>query len=123
MELSRIERDDFLDAVTLRIKTSCLDCTVQVKTGELVGGSDRHPRRACEYWTLTRLRDTKSGAAETCPRCGVARGPVETAFCAHCGSRLYAISGRWELAFIEQVDGYLLGKPRSPGDQSSWRRL
>ncbi|PKN47279.1 MAG: hypothetical protein CVU59_03420 [Deltaproteobacteria bacterium HGW-Deltaproteobacteria-17] len=123
MELSRIERDRHLDAVTVRLRASCLETTTMISSGELVGGSDRHPRRFCEYWTFTRRREAPTAQPASCLKCGASLGPVEEASCPHCGSRLYAVSGQWELAFSEQADSYLKGQPRAPDDGSSWRRL
>ncbi|MBU1068246.1 Tim44 domain-containing protein [Myxococcota bacterium] len=123
MELSRIERDRHLDSVTVRLRASCLETTAIISTGKLVGGSDRHPHRFCEYWTFTRQREAPAAPPASCPKCGAGLGPVEEASCPHCGSRLYAVSGQWELAFSEQADSYLQGQPRVPGDGSSWRRL
>jgi len=124
MELARIERDNWFDAVTVRLKASSFDATVAVETGLLRAGSMKFPRFFCEYWTFTRRRGQKGEGPGACPSCGASWTPSgEKAFCSHCGSRLVETTATWELAIIEQADSYRFGVSRPPDDDSSWRRL
>lgn len=122
MELTRVERDRWFDAVTVRIKSSCLNEVADVATGRLVSGSRRYPQYHSEYWTFARPAVRSKDPPRVCPRCGAAHERPEAAFCAHCGSRIVVTNAAWVLSIIEQAGAVHSGLIVAIGTEE-WRRL
>jgi hypothetical protein len=112
-EVVRVERDRWFDTVTVRLNASASLYTRTTRFGLLVSGSRRHAARFSVYWTLVRNHIPPTMAELSCPRCGVAIGRQEVAYCGHCGNRLQMTLGDWELALIENPEDFI-------GDGSAW---
>ncbi len=89
MRLARVMSDSYYDAITVRVRATGLDYTVDGR-GAVVSGSKDVPREYSEYWTLIRGSATR-GTARTdknCPKCGAPLAINMAGSCEHCfGSR------------------------------------
>jgi len=108
VEIARVERDRYYDAVTVRLHASCKDYTVD-KAGKLIGGDRKHPREFSEYWTFVRSANAKKerGPLERCPNCGA---PVDqmgsTGICGYCNAKVTTGDFGWVLSTITQDEVY-----------------
>ena len=113
MEMSRVQvvkltRDHYFDAVTLRIWARGVDYTVAVGDGRRVSGNQR-PRAYSEYWTLIRGANVRGAprAPGTCPNCGAPLDRINMAGnCEYCGAHLTRGEFDWVLGKIEQDEAY-----------------
>jgi predicted lipid-binding transport protein (Tim44 family) len=108
LELVKVVRDRWFDAVTFRVRATGRDTTVRQATGELVGGRPDRDRRYTEYWTLIRGAGVKGAprADKTCPNCGAALDINQSGQCQHCGARITRGDFDWVLSRIEQDESY-----------------
>ncbi len=106
--LSKVTRDRYFDAVTIRIFATGLDYTVKVSTGKVVKGSKRNERAYSEYWTLIRSASRKGSPTTrpNCPNCGAALQITSSGECEHCNAHVTAGEFDWVLSKIEQDDSY-----------------
>jgi hypothetical protein len=98
------------DSVKMLIEASCIDYTVDERTGELVNpaelGDGKTPTTFQEYWTFMRKAGVQSkmdASIQKCPNCG---GPVTDGNyvkCSYCGVQLNDPTLDWVLMRIEQV--------------------
>jgi hypothetical protein len=75
LELAKVDRDRYFDAITVRIRATGLDYTVN-DGGKVVGGSEKRPRPYSEYWTFLRS-SARRGPIVTDPRCPNCGAPLE----------------------------------------------
>lgn len=108
VDLARVTRDRFFDAIVVRVFATCLDFTID-EGGSVVGGDRTKTREYSEYWTLIRSA-AKTGAARSdgaCPSCG---GPLDTiemaGHCGHCRAKVTSGEFDWVLSRIEQDEVY-----------------
>jgi hypothetical protein len=110
VQLSKVTRDAYFDAVTVRVFATCKDYTVD-RGGKVVGGSRDQERRYSEYWTFIRSAN-RVGAAKTdpgCPSCGAPLGTIGMAgTCSSCGAKVTSGEFDWVLSRIEQDEVYAL---------------
>jgi hypothetical protein len=107
IELAKVRRDTFYDAVTVRVRASGLDYTTDARDS-VVGGSRTTPRAYTEYWTLLRS-STRRGpivATPTCPNCGAPLAIADTGACTHCAAIVDNGSFDWVVSKIEQDEAY-----------------
>jgi len=109
VEVAKLERDYFYEALTVRIFASCYDY-VEDDSGRVVGGSKRNRRRFSEYWTFTRRRGVEKDQdadKASCPSCGA---PVDkmsmSAECGYCGAKVNTGAFGWVLFLITQDEVY-----------------
>lgn len=107
LELARVTADRYFNAITVRVRATGLDYTVD-EAGELRAGSRDRTRSYTEYWTLVRGRATTGAprADTSCPRCG---GPMAVNMggnCEHCGAHVSSGEFDWVLSRIEQDEAY-----------------
>ncbi len=108
IELAKVQRDKYYDAVTLRVFATGKDFVVKTDTGQLMRGSKNRERPYSEYWTLIRSAGRK-GAPHIEPTCGNCGAPLKITMagsCEHCGAHVTAGEFDWVLSKIEQDDTY-----------------
>ncbi len=108
MELARVGRDRFFDAVTVRLWATSLDYTLRDSDGHVVCGSRTRERRYTEYWTLIRS-SKKKGPTQTervCPSCGAPLEINMVGVCKYCKVKVTAGDFDWVLTRIEQDEVY-----------------
>jgi predicted lipid-binding transport protein (Tim44 family) len=108
IELARVGRDRFFDAVTVRLWATSLDYTLADDSGRVVGGSRSRERRYTEYWTLIRS-SARKGPARTervCPNCGAPLDINMAGTCKYCKAKVTAGEFDWVLSRIEQDEVY-----------------
>lgn len=104
----RMTSDAFFDAITVRIRASMKDHTVDA-SGRIVCGDPRKQKRFTEYWTFMRRRGVKESTAKdsNCPNCG---GPLKinmAGLCEYCDSKVTSGEFDWVLSRIEQDEAYV----------------
>ncbi len=107
LELAKVVRDHYFDAITVRLFATGHDFTVDAKD-HVVGGSRQTLRPYTEYWTFLRA-STRRGpvtATPTCPNCGAPLAISDVGDCTHCGVAVENGSFDWVLSKIEQDDVY-----------------
>jgi len=107
MDLAKVTRDRYYDAITVRIFADGFDSTSDAK-GRVVGGSTSDRRAYTEYWTFLRS-STRRGPVTTtpaCPNCGAPLAISDIGDCTHCGVAVENGSFDWTLSKIEQDDNY-----------------
>jgi len=107
IELARVVSDRHFDAITVRLRATALDYTVD-EAGQLRAGSREQPRAYTEYWTLVR-GGAAAGAPRAdslCPRCGAPLAVTMGGTCEHCGAHVSSGEFDWVLSRIEQDDAY-----------------
>ncbi|MBU1239054.1 TIM44-like domain-containing protein [Myxococcota bacterium] len=107
IEPSTLREDRFYDAITVRVRASVIDYTIEGKS-KIVDGSDCYRRFFAEYWTL--VRSVVPPEKGTCPSCGVEILQDQSTRCSFCGSRLFVPRGEWRLSTIEQAETYKVGR-------------
>ncbi len=109
LEIVRISKDAFYEAVTVRLLATVLDWT-EDREGKVVGGSRTEPRTFAEYWTFLRAIGAKKradGEPGTCPSCGAPADKVTMAgVCDYCGSKITTGEFDWVLSRIDQSEAY-----------------
>ncbi len=107
IDLAKVRRDPYFDAVTVRVFATGLDYTTNAK-GDTVGGTQRTPRAYTEYWTFLRS-STRRGpivTTPTCSNCGAPLAIADTGACTHCEAIVDNGSFDWTLSKIEQDEAY-----------------
>lgn len=108
IELAKVNRDKYFDAITVRVYASGNDYTVN-EGGRVVGGSKTFRRPYTEYWTFLRSSSRRGPIVQTanCANCGAPMDNVaDTGECSHCGKTIDNGSFDWVLSKIEQDDVY-----------------
>ncbi len=109
VQIVKLVRDRYFDAITLRFWASGLDYTVEAATGKRISGSPRTKRAYSEYWTLIRGAQVRGAPrdANNCPSCGAPLDRVNMAGnCEYCGAHLTRGEFDWVLSKIEQDESY-----------------
>ena len=113
IEVVRMSRDAWYEAITVRIFASIRDWTERIDSGQLVGGSKTEARVFSEYWTLVRTigASTKTRPVPednaACPSCGAPLDQMNMAGkCGYCGSKITGGDFDWVLSRIEQDEAY-----------------
>jgi len=106
MLLAQVNRDEFFDQVTVRIKASCIAYRVSLDTGKYVSGN-RKTETFVEYWTFLRRRgvqtkDTPGLIEGNCPNCGTDIELNQSAKCQSCDSLLRSGQYDWVMCEITQ---------------------
>jgi len=107
IDLAKVTRDRYYDAITVRIFADGFDATRDTR-GKIVGGSTDERRAYTEYWTFLRS-STRRGPVTTtpaCPNCGAPLAISDIGDCTHCGVAVENGSFDWTLSKIEQDDNY-----------------
>ncbi len=107
MDLAKVTRDRYYDAITVRIFADGFESTRDTR-GKIVGGSTDERRAYTEYWTFLRS-STRRGpvtATPACPNCGAPLAISDIGDCTHCGVAVENGSFDWTLSKIEQDDNY-----------------
>ncbi len=108
VELVKVTRDRYYDAITVRIFATGIDYTIRDSDGRLIGGSKTMPRRYSEYWTFIRGSGVRGPARAdaNCPNCGAPLQINMAGSCEHCGAHLTRGEFDWVLSRIEQDESY-----------------
>ncbi|MEO6392526.1 MAG: TIM44-like domain-containing protein [Pyrinomonadaceae bacterium] len=109
MQPCKIMRDEFYDAITLRIGAQGNDYTIDERTGQVVTGSKSKVRTWTEYWTFVRYRhaaESKARDGLNCPNCGAALKVSTTGICEYCHGKITSGEFDWVLSKIEQDESY-----------------
>lgn len=108
VQLVKVTRDRWYDAVTFRVFASGRDYTVRATDGELVSGNPRRERAYSEYWTLMRGSGVSAAPREDlgCPNCGAPLSISMGGTCEHCSAHVSAGEFDWVLSKIEQDEVY-----------------
>jgi hypothetical protein len=109
IELVKLQRDPWFDALTVRVFARGIDYTTRELDAEVVGGSLTEPRRYSEYWTLIRGADVRGEARSElgCPNCGAPLTINMAGSCEHCSAHVTRGEFDWVLSRIEQDESYL----------------
>lgn len=107
LQVAKITRDLYYDAITVRVFASGCDYTSDAND-RVVGGSATKPRAYTEYWTFLRssARRGPVTTTPTCPNCGAPLAISDIGDCTHCGVAVENGSVDWTLSKIEQDDSY-----------------
>lgn len=107
MELVKIMKDYYYDALTVRIHAAMIDYTISDK-GKLLGGDRSKPRPFTEYWTFIRRAGIKEKESEMhqCPNCGYSLKVGMMGKCSHCETKITNGDFDWVLSMIEQDESY-----------------
>ncbi|HUJ60746.1 MAG TPA: TIM44-like domain-containing protein [Kofleriaceae bacterium] len=107
IQLAKVVRDRYFDAITVRIFADGFDYTEDAHH-KVVGGSRDKRRPYTEYWTFLRAsaRRGKIVAEPSCPNCGAPLAIGDRGTCTHCNAELENGSFDWTLSKIEQDDVY-----------------
>ena len=108
VELAKVVRDRWYDAVTFRIWGTGKDFVVESATGKVVRGSKHRERPYSEYWTLIRSagRTAAPKTDRSCGNCGAPLTVTMAGACSHCGAHVTAGEFDWVLSKVEQDDSY-----------------
>ena len=106
IELAKVDRDRWFDAITVRVCATGYDYTL--RGAEVVGGLRTQHRPYTEYWTFVRstARRGKITTDASCPNCGAPLAISDAGACTHCAAELENGSFDWVLSKIEQDDVY-----------------
>jgi predicted lipid-binding transport protein (Tim44 family) len=109
LELVKLQRDAWFDALTVRVFARGLDYTIRELDEQVVGGSPTRPRYYSEYWTLIRGADVRGEARSDlgCPNCGAPLTINMAGNCEHCSAHVTRGEFDWVLSRIEQDESYL----------------
>jgi predicted lipid-binding transport protein (Tim44 family) len=110
VEVVRVERDRYFDAVTVRLHARCKDYTTD-RAGRVIGVDAERPRSFSEYWTFVRAATAKTSAAKAgeneCPNCGAPLDQMgSTGICGYCKAKVTTGDFGWVLATIAQDEVY-----------------
>jgi hypothetical protein len=107
VQLAKVTRDKWYDAITVRVFAEGCDYTSD-QGGNVVGGSKSSRRAYTEYWTLLRSSARRGPVTTTasCPNCGAPLSISDAGNCTHCDATVEAGSFDWVLSKIEQDDNY-----------------
>jgi uncharacterized Zn finger protein (UPF0148 family) len=108
IELASVISDTYYDAVTVRVRATGLDYTVD-DAGKVVSGSRSRERAYTEYWTLIRsagARTSVGAADKSCPNCGAPLAINMSGSCTHCNAKVTSGEFDWVLSRIEQDEAY-----------------
>jgi predicted lipid-binding transport protein (Tim44 family) len=108
VELARVDRDRFFDAVTVRLWATSLDYTLADEDGRVLSGSRSKERRYSEYWSLVRSSRRKgpTRSERVCPNCGAPLQINMAGVCTYCQAKVTAGDFDWVLSRIEQDEVY-----------------
>jgi uncharacterized Zn finger protein (UPF0148 family) len=108
IELAKIARDRYYDAIAFRIWGTGRDYVIREPSGDVVRGSKHRDRAYSEYWTLIRSAGRKGApvATPSCSHCGAPLQIAQSGECEHCGAHVTAGEFDWVLSKIEQDDSY-----------------
>ena len=105
IDLVKVRRDPYYDAVTVRVYASGLDYTLD-DAGKVVGGSKTTARTYSEYWTFLRASARRGPIVTTpaCPNCGAPLDVIaDSGACAHCSAVID--NGQLRLRAVEDRAG------------------
>jgi hypothetical protein len=109
MQIAKVSRDAYFEAVTVRIFASMIDYEID-SSGRVLCGNKFTARRFSEYWTLVRRSDRPAKATlsvPACPSCGAPLDKINQAgVCGYCNSHVTLGEFDWVLALIEQDETY-----------------
>lgn len=107
IKLARVTRDNWYDAITVRVYADGLDFTIDAQD-RVVGGSRDTRRAYTEYWTFLRSSARRGPITTTpsCPNCGAPLAISNAGQCTHCNAEVESGSFDWTLSKIEQDDVY-----------------
>jgi hypothetical protein len=107
VELARVLGDRYFDAITVRVRATCVDFTTN-RSGDLVAGNRTKRREYTEYWTFVRsaARQGAARADSLCPQCGATHQVNQAGQCRHCNVKITAGTFDWVLSRIEQDEVY-----------------
>jgi predicted lipid-binding transport protein (Tim44 family) len=107
LDLAKVTRDLYYDAITVRIFATGYDFTLD-KRNDVVGGSNNQYRPYTEYWTFLRSasRVGKVNDTTNCPNCGAPQSLSDAGECTHCNAMIESGAFDWVLSKIEQDDSY-----------------
>ena len=107
IEVVKIQKDAFFDAITVRIHAAMIDYTESF-SGKLIDGSKTKPRHFTEYWTLIRHGGVKETdkTMDQCPNCGAELNIGMVGKCGYCDSKITTGEFNWVLSLIEQDESY-----------------
>jgi hypothetical protein len=108
IQLVKVARDRWYDAVTFRVFATGRDYTVRDTDGELVSGNPKRDRAYSEYWTLMRSAGVSGAPREHvgCPNCGAPLAISMGGTCEHCNAHVSSGEFDWVLSKIEQDEVY-----------------
>jgi hypothetical protein len=107
IELAKVTRDRYYDAITVRIFATGIDSTTN-RNGAVVGGSSVDFRDYTEYWTFIRSAG-RNGPINKDPVCAKCAAPIDISDvgeCTHCHAMIESGEYDWTLSKIEQDDSY-----------------
>jgi len=111
MQPVEITRVGDYDSVKMLVTATCIDYTVDERSGEIVNpaelGDGKTPRTFQEYWTFMRKSGAQSkvdASIQKCPNCGAPVTDGNYVKCAYCGVQMNDPTLDWVLMRIEQVD-------------------
>jgi hypothetical protein len=107
LQLAKLTRDKYFDAITLRVFADGHECTLDA-SGKIVGGSRTIRRCYTEYWTFLRSASRRGPTTITpgCPNCGAPLDISDAGDCTHCNAAVESGDFDWVLSKIEQDDVY-----------------
>ena len=108
IEICKVLRDRWFDAITIRIWGTGKDYTIREPDGEVLAGSKTKERAYTEYWTLIRSSQRRGATKleSTCANCGAPLVITMGGDCQHCKAHVTAGEFDWVLSKIEQDDTY-----------------
>jgi predicted lipid-binding transport protein (Tim44 family) len=106
LELAKVTRDRWYDAVTFRVWATGKDFVL--RGSDVVRGSKRRDRAYSEYWTLIRSASRRGPTKtdHTCPHCGAPLQVSMAGACTYCNAHITSGEFDWVLSKIEQDDSY-----------------
>lgn len=108
IDLARVDRDTYYEALTVRIFAGVLDYVTD-KNGRLLAGSNKQIRYFSEYWTFIRRTgvEKENFNLKTCPSCGAPADKMgQAGECEYCGSKVSTGEFSWVLSVITQDEVY-----------------
>lgn len=109
IEMCKIHRDAFYEAITVRIFAQMRDWTTD-RSGNIVGGDPKNLRRFSEYWTFLRRTGSDNPVQadiSRCPSCGAPLDHINQSGCCHyCQTQIASGNFDWVLNSIDQDEVY-----------------
>lgn len=107
VEFVKAGADAAYETITCRMHAAMRDSTVNLATGELVGGNPKSDRFFTEYWTFLRRPGAKGAADDArCPNCGAPLKVTQAGLCEYCQASITRGQFDWVLSRIEQDEDY-----------------